>query len=81
MQGSAADIIKRAMIRVDAWLEESELDARIIMQVHDELVLEVNRRDTETVVIGVTEHMSGAADLTIPLEVEVGIGPNWDEAH
>ncbi|MCZ6503974.1 MAG: DNA polymerase I, partial [Gammaproteobacteria bacterium] len=81
MQGSAADIIKRAMIKVDAWLEESELDARIIMQVHDELVLEVNRRDTETVVLGVTEHMSGAANLSIPLEVEVGIGPNWDAAH
>ena len=81
MQGSAADIIKRAMIKVDAWLEESELDARIIMQVHDELVLEVNRRDTETVVVGVTDRMSGAAHLTIALEVEVGIGPNWDAAH
>ena len=81
MQGSAADIIKRAMIKVDAWLEESKLDARIIMQVHDELVLEVNRRDTEAVVVGLKKHMSGAADLTIPLEVEVGIGPNWDDAH
>lgn len=81
MQGSAADIIKRAMIKVDAWLEESKLDARIIMQVHDELVLEVNRRDTEAVVVGLEKHMSGAADLTIPLEVEVGIGPNWDDAH
>ena len=81
MQGSAADIIKRAMIKVDAWLEESKLDARIIMQVHDELVLEVNRRDTEAVVVGLEKHMSGAADLTIPLEVEVGVGPNWDDAH
>ena len=81
MQGSAADIIKRAMIKVDAWLEESKLDARIIMQVHDEVVLEVNRRDTEAVVVGLEKHMSGAADLTIPLEVEVGIGPNWDDAH
>ena len=81
MQGSAADIIKRAMIKVDAWLERSGLDARIIMQVHDELVLEVNQRDTDEVIAGVTEHMSGAADLSIPLDVEVGFGPNWDAAH
>ena len=81
MQGSAADIIKRAMIKVDAWLEASGLDARIIMQVHDELVLEVNRRDTEAVVAGLEKHMTGAANLTIPLEVEVGVGPNWDAAH
>ena len=81
MQGSAADIIKRAMIKVDAWLKESELDAQITMQVHDELVLEINKRDTETVVAGVRERMEGAADLNIPLVVEVGIGADWDAAH
>ena len=81
MQGSAADIIKRAMIKVDAWLKESELDAQIIMQVHDELVLEVSGRDTEIVVAGLKERMESAADLSIPLLVEVGIGTDWDAAH
>lgn len=81
MQGSAADIIKRAMIKVDQWLEESALDARIIMQVHDELVLEVNKDQTQSVVLGLEKHMCGAAELTIPLEVEIGVGSNWDAAH
>ncbi len=81
MQGSAADIIKRAMIKVDSWLDESALDARIIMQVHDELVLEVNKNDTQAVVSGLEEHMCAAAALSIPLEVEIGVGSNWDAAH
>lgn len=81
MQGSAADIIKRAMIAVDAWLEESSLDARIIMQVHDELVLEVNKEDVDSVCSGLDKHMCNAAQLTIPLDVEIGVGPNWDAAH
>ena len=81
MQGTAADIIKRAMLAVDAWLLEGEVDARMIMQVHDELVLEVAEADIERVREAVTARMAGAAALSVPLEVEVGVGPNWDEAH
>ncbi len=81
MQGTAADIIKTAMIRVQAWLDESELDAKIIMQVHDELVLEVVESQLEQVRTGLIERMSGAATLKVPLLVETGVGDNWDEAH
>ncbi len=81
MQGSAADIIKLAMIRVDKWLEESKLDAKVIMQVHDELVLEVNEKDLKDVSEGLKREMSAAAKLEIPLIVDIGIGSNWDEAH
>ncbi len=81
MQGTAADIIKRAMLAVDAWLPESGLDALMIMQVHDELVLEVAEGDVDAVVSGVNERMSAAADLAVPLVVEAGIGDNWDQAH
>ncbi|MDF3012306.1 MAG: polymerase [Cellvibrio sp.] len=81
MQGTAADIIKTAMIRVQAWLDESQLDARIIMQVHDELVLEVAESQLELVRAGLIEHMSTAATLKVPLLVEAGVGANWDEAH
>jgi DNA polymerase-1 len=81
MQGTAADIIKTAMIRVQAWLDESQLDARIIMQVHDELVLEVAESQLELVRAGLIEHMSTAATLKVPLLVEAGLGANWDEAH
>lgn len=81
MQGTAADIIKTAMIRVQAWLDESQIDARIIMQVHDELVLEVAESQLELVRAGLIEHMSTAATLKVPLLVEAGVGANWDEAH
>jgi DNA polymerase-1 len=81
MQGTAADIIKRAMLSVDAWLPESGLDALMIMQVHDELVLEVAEGDVEAVLSGVNERMAGAADLSVALVVETGIGDNWDQAH
>jgi DNA polymerase-1 len=81
MQGTAADIIKRAMIRVDAWIRENDLAARMIMQVHDELVLEVPEDEIELVSGGLSEHMSQAAELSVPLIVDVGIGHNWDEAH
>ena len=81
MQGTAADIIKKAMIGVDQWLAESGLDARMVMQVHDELVLEVAEGCLETVVDGLREYMTAAAELAIPLLVDVGIGDNWDEAH
>ncbi|MDA0977429.1 MAG: DNA polymerase I [Proteobacteria bacterium] len=81
MQGSAADIIKLAMIAVDDWLQTSGIDARITMQVHDELVLEVQESQVDQVAAGVEERMSAAASLSIPLVVEAGIGDNWDEAH
>ena len=81
MQGTAADIIKRAMIEVDAWLGESQARARIILQVHDELVLEVADDAVESTVMCLREHMIAAAELAVPLKVDVGIGRNWDEAH
>ncbi|WP_116368452.1 DNA polymerase I [Parahaliea mediterranea] len=81
MQGSAADIIKKAMLAVDAWLREEGADARLIMQVHDELVLEVARDKVDAISARVCELMSGAASLAVPLLVEAGVGDNWDEAH
>lgn len=81
MQGTAADIIKRAMIDVDAWLKASGTPARLIMQVHDELVLEVAEAAVEPIVEQLRQHMSRAAALAVPLKVDVGIGLNWDEAH
>ena len=81
MQGTAADIIKRAMIDVDAWLTSADCDASMIMQVHDELVFEVAEGAVETLIENVTEHMTRAADLSVDLVVDIGIGDNWDEAH
>jgi len=81
MQGTAADIIKRAMISVDEWLRESGTGAGIIMQVHDELVLEVPVKALATVQEQVTALMAGAAELRVPLKVDAGSGANWDEAH
>ncbi len=81
MQGTAADIIKRAMVAVDHWLLDSGLDARVILQVHDELVLEVREDLVDQVGSEIRQHMSGAARLDVPLLVEVGVGANWDEAH
>ncbi|MCG8292741.1 DNA polymerase I [Pseudomonas entomophila] len=81
MQGTAADIIKRAMVAVDNWLVDSKLDARVILQVHDELVLEVREDLVEQVKDEIRGYMSGAAELDVPLLVEVGVGSNWDEAH
>ena len=81
MQGSAADIIKRAMIATDAWLTESDIDARMIMQVHDELIFEVQTSAVEAATARIVELMAGAAALKVPLEVETGVGNNWDEAH
>ena len=81
MQGTAADIIKRAMISVDDWLQSSELQSRMIMQVHDELVLEVPESELEVVKQGLIERMESAAELLVPLVVDVGVGDNWDEAH
>ncbi|MCL4105975.1 UNVERIFIED_CONTAM: hypothetical protein GTU68_058281 [Idotea baltica] len=81
MQGTAADIIKIAMIDVDRWLQTEGPDARIIMQVHDELVLEVAEAEVERVTNKVCQLMSEAAQLAIPLIVDAGVGDNWDEAH
>jgi DNA polymerase-1 len=80
MQGSAADIIKRAMIAVAAWAANRD-DVRMLMQVHDELVFEVRADAVDEVRAAVTERMSGAAELAVPLLVDVGVGANWDEAH
>ena len=81
MQGTAADIIKRAMIKVDEWLASSGLNARMTMQVHDELIFEVDAAQIDTLVAGVKSAMEGAADLLVPLIVDVGVGDNWDQAH
>jgi DNA polymerase-1 len=81
MQGTAADIIKRAMIDVDAWIQSDKVPARLVMQVHDELVLEVEACALESVRDGVVERMAGAAELEVPLLVEAGWGEDWDSAH
>lgn len=80
MQGTAADIIKRAMLHIDAWLRETS-DIRMIMQVHDELVFEVPEDRLDEAKERITAEMSAAAELAVPLEVDVGAGMNWDEAH
>jgi len=81
MQGTAADIIKRAMIAVDSWVQKEQLETRMIMQVHDELVLEVPEQELDIVAKKLPELMQNAAMLTVPLLVEVGVGDNWDQAH
>ena len=81
MQGTAADIIKRAMINLDAAINTQQRDIRMIMQVHDELVFEVNEGIVEDSVNLIRDKMVSAAELTIPLVVDVGVGENWDEAH
>jgi DNA polymerase-1 len=81
MQGTAADIIKRAMISVDQWLQQTQFPARLIMQVHDELVFEVAQHQVDALVAAARDHMSAAAQLNVPLKVDIGIGANWDEAH
>jgi DNA polymerase-1 len=81
MQGTAADLIKMAMIKVQNWLENDSLTTKLIMQVHDELVLEVPEVELATVKATLPELMTGVAQLAVPLLVEVGVGPNWDKAH
>ncbi len=80
MQGTAADIIKRAMIGIDAWLQPRD-DARMLMQVHDELVFEVREDALDEISAGVRGRMQNAAQLSVPLLVDLGQGANWDEAH
>ncbi|MGV3628015.1 MAG: DNA polymerase I [Betaproteobacteria bacterium] len=81
MQGTAADLIKLAMIAVQHWLIEQKLASKLIMQVHDELVLEVPDAELETIKTGLARLMTGVAQLAVPLLVEIGSGPNWDKAH
>ena len=80
-RGTAADIIKLAMISVDDWLQNSDLRSVMIMQVHDELVLEVPEDELQVVSEGLMQRMESAATLKVPLLVDVGVGNNWDEAH
>ncbi|HPE58933.1 MAG TPA: DNA polymerase I [Thiolinea sp.] len=81
MQGTAADIIKKAMIAVDQWLQTGESNTKMIMQVHDELVFEVPEAEIEHVSQTISQLMTQAAQLDVPLVVDTGIGNNWDEAH
>ena len=81
MQGTAADIIKRAMIKTDQWLLEDKPDAKMIMQVHDELVFEAAEDQVDHYSAIIRNMMSSAADLNVPLIVDIGVGNNWDEAH
>ncbi|WP_439825851.1 DNA polymerase I [Aeromonas caviae] len=82
MQGTAADIIKRAMINVDGWIRGIEDESiRMLMQVHDELVFEIREEKLEEYIALIKEKMSGAAELYVPLVVEAGTGDNWDQAH
>ena len=81
MQGTAADIIKRAMIKMDAWVQSHSESVKMIMQVHDELVFEVETKQLDFVIDNIRTLMTGAANLKIPLLVDIGVGANWDEAH
>ena len=81
MQGSAADIIKRAMISIHDWLLEADTGIRMIMQVHDELVFEVRESQVDAFVDAVKRQMANAAELDVPLLVEAGVGDNWEQAH
>jgi DNA polymerase-1 len=81
MQGTAADLIKLAMIAVQNWLDKEKLGSRMVMQVHDELVLEVPEAELALVKTRLPELMAGVAELRVPLVADVGTGPNWEKAH
>jgi DNA polymerase-1 len=81
MQGSAADIIKRAMIKMHDWLADTDLDVKMIMQVHDELIFEVAEKDLEEAQAKIVDIMQNSSKIDVPLLVEAGVGDNWDEAH
>jgi len=80
LQGTAADIIKRAMIKIEHWLQNSKIDAKMIMQVHDELVFEVAEAEVKSTMEMIRQHMMNAAELKVPLLVSIGAGENWDAA-
>ncbi len=81
MQGTAADLIKKAMLAVQAVLQGGQRATRMIMQVHDELVFEVPEAEVDWVKAEVPKLMAGVAELKVPLLAEVGVGPNWEQAH
>jgi DNA polymerase-1 len=81
LQGTAADIIKLAMIKIDAWLQQSKIDAAMILQVHDELVFEIADKDVAEAITQIKEHMVNTTKIAVPLIVAVGVGSHWDEAH
>ncbi|WP_460757070.1 DNA polymerase I [Marinomonas epiphytica] len=81
MQGSAADIIKRAMIKMHSWLADTDLDVKMILQVHDELIFEVAESDLESAQAKIVDIMQNSSKIDVPLLVEAGVGNNWDEAH
>lgn len=81
MQGTAADIIKKAMISADTWIQSQQADVKMIMQVHDELVFEISEKDVAPCVERLRDIMSSAAELSVPLVVDIGVGDNWDQAH
>ena len=81
MQGSAADIIKLAMLKVHAWLMENNIPAKMIMQVHDELVFEIAETALDDCTTNIRHAMETATELAVPLEIDIGVGKNWDEAH
>jgi DNA polymerase-1 len=81
MQGTAEDLIKLAMIAVQNWLDKEKLASRMVMQVHDELVLEVPEAELALVKTRLPELMAGVAELRVPLVADVGTGPNWEKAH
>ena len=81
MQGSAADIIKLAMLSIQQWLDQSHLDCHVIMQVHDELVFEIKEELVDELIPQITQRMMEATELSVPLIVDAGVGDNWDQAH
>ena len=81
VQGTAADVMKLAMIKLSKWLNTSGLEAKIILQVHDELILEVKDSEVKKASDGLITCMEEAANFSVPLDVEVGVGSNWDQAH
>jgi DNA polymerase I len=81
MQGTAADLIKLAMIAVQGWLEKEQRKTKLIMQVHDELVLEVPETELDLIKQNLPQLMQGVASLNVPLLVEMGVGANWESAH
>ncbi len=81
IQGAAADIVKKAMLKTDEWLQETDLDATMLLQVHDEIVLEVAKKDVESVSSKLKQIMEEVVSFDVPLEVEVEAGENWGQLH